>query len=118
MKLKKKTLLESTGALAKLFSQEMPVELAYKISKNISIVEGEMKDFFKIQSEISNKFVDKETKKIPDDKLKEIEKLLGEELEKEIELKLITIKLKDLKEIKDLALSPINIKKLEYIVVE
>ena len=111
MKLKNKQIIDSVPALNRLAEQKLNAKTAYTIAKNIRELSALLEDVEKIKTQTINKWVEKDKKGEPikDEnqdnsyKLKKDNKLneeMNELLNVENEVKIETINIKDLEDVK------------------
>jgi hypothetical protein len=82
-----KNLIEAQPALMRLSSERMPAKLAYAISKNLRLVDQELKDYDKARMALLADYpLNKETNRydIPSEKLEEFNKVHAELIDMEI----------------------------------
>lgn len=98
--------------LRKLFSKEIPIKTAWKISKFISLIENEYNDFENSRLKLVKKFVPENENKIPDDKMEafrvELEQLLN--IPVKIDIDKISIE-----ELGDITISPLSLSKMSFL---
>lgn len=115
MKITMMRILSIKEELSSLFMKDIPIKASWKISKFIRQIETEYNDFEKNRVKILDKYLDKPTGKVPDDKKELLEKDIDDLLDVEVELDVEPI---DIKELGDIAVPPLALAKMSFMFME
>ncbi len=114
MKLKLSTIVNSKEALQEVLKKELPIKTAYRIQKNLRLIEPEFNQYEEIRSKlIKEKYgeegVEEGNWSVKPNRMKDFVKELDELASEEIELDIIKVSLPD-----DFKITPTNVYLLEW----
>lgn len=96
----------------KLFAQEMPAKISWKLSKFIKIMEDEYKLFEESRIKTLKKYVPEGETQVPEDKKEEFTKELNDLLDAELEIEIDPINIDD---IGSVSISPIALSRISFL---